>query len=87
MIHTFAHFRRLRYNQIEKQHRYHADISSMSTRDYTVIIPLKNEINNSLNLEITLLDTASARIQISEPNNTRFGLTHYGMVKDLGGVP
>lgn len=59
----------------------------MTTRDYTAIIPLKNGLNSSLSLELTLLEKASARIQIKQPGSKRFELKPYAFANKLVTVP
>lgn len=54
-----------------------------TTRDYTVIIPLINKKNHTLYLEISLLDTPVARIQIKEINSTRYELSPYDALIDI----
>lgn len=70
-------FRKFRNNQVSEDSHYRAEIQLRTTRDYTVVIPLKNAKNHTLNLEISLLETAVARIQVKEINSTRFQLPHY----------
>lgn len=73
----YSILRRLRSNQVPEDSHYRAEIALRTTRDYTTIIPLKNAKNHTLNLEISLLETAVARIQVKEINSTRFKLPNY----------
>lgn len=72
----------MRNIDVDEDSKFSADIVSRYTRDYTVIIPLKDGKGNTLHLELSLLDIAVARIRIKEPGSKRFKLPYFSLIEE-----